>query len=215
MNNYTQRVLDQFFQEFYSFRIKMVKHLDSNTKGIIDIPILLFWFSVIDFYGGIYYVGKHDKIQLKKTKKGEKFVLANRITFNEFIKDFFPYPENECGEFIYDVFRSGIVHQFSPKSSGLIIDASDNRLFVIRKNDVCKSSNDREPGTLCINIIRFESLVYEAYLKLQNDIEKNGMEQECERICRHLINNDIFEDEIEVSTQINKLSQKGTVQNFV
>lgn len=111
MHKFSKAVIEAFFQQFYDERIKIAKKVGSNYHKQLDTSLLSFWFSVIDFYGGIYFIGKNNK----KIYKNKKLKLADKETFAKFILDFFPAPENELGDFLYSVFRSGLVHQLSPK----------------------------------------------------------------------------------------------------
>ena len=58
MNTYSQKVIESFFQPFYNERIKLLYQVGHEQNRRIDLSLLLFWFSVIDFYGGIYHIGK-------------------------------------------------------------------------------------------------------------------------------------------------------------
>lgn len=88
-----------------------MKELGDTFKGSIDTALTLFWFSVIDFYGGLYWVGKKDELK----KSG----IAHSDGFKLFIADFFPAEYKQYGDLIYTIFRSGMIHQVSPKKAGI------------------------------------------------------------------------------------------------
>src|SRR5579859_2118271 len=119
MNVYPQKVIDAFFQAFYHERIEIAKGVGKTYNRQLDTSLLTFWFSVIDFYGGIYYVGKKNKKETYRSAP-PNLKLAHKESFKLFIEDFFPSPENKLGEFLYTIFRSGLVHQLSPKKAGLV-----------------------------------------------------------------------------------------------
>ena len=182
MDKYSQKVIDTFFQTFYDERIKIVKQVGQSYHNQLDISLLTFWFSVIDFYGGIYYIGKKDR---KKTWGGTNLKLADKKTFNLFIKDFFPSPENELGNFLYSVFRSGIVHQLSPKKAGLVWDSRNPKLVWVKidSNNCDRLSNK----VATINIHQLENLAYAAYTEFKRKVEKDEIVGICENIFNHLI----------------------------
>src|SRR5665811_309597 len=103
MNTYSQKVIEAFFQLFYHERIEIARQVGQHYHKQLDISLLTFWFSVIDFYGGIYYVGKNNRKETydRNPPNGHNLKFAHKQSFIEFIKDFFPAPENELGEFLY------------------------------------------------------------------------------------------------------------------
>ena len=182
MNNYSQKVIDSFFQTFYHERIEIAKHVGQHYHQQLDISLLTFWFSVVDFYGGLYFIGKKD---IKKIYRNGKLKLADKETFTNFIHDFFPSPENELGEFLHTVFRSGLVHQLSPKKGGIIWDTSNPKLLWIK---VDMSNPDNTANKVAtINIFQLEQLAFKAYSELRRKIENDELITECERIFNHLL----------------------------
>lgn len=202
MDKNSQKVIDQFFQVFYDERIRIAKLVGKDYNKQLDIALLLFWFSVIDFYGGIYYVGVNDKTE---KYKGGRLKLAHKESFKKFINDFFPKPENELGEFIYSIFRSGLVHQLSPKKAGIIWDSSNPRLLWIDidNHNIVTTTNK----ITIINLYKFEQLAYKAYEDFKTKVENDQLITECERIYKHLLlPSDILEDGATLDDQYSKLS---------
>src|SRR5688500_17687710 len=106
-------VLKQFFHGFYHNRINDVYNDHDSDKRSFDLVVLQFWCSVIVFYGVLCDV---DKTNLP-VKKNCALTLTPGKSFETFIQDFFPSPENKLGKFIYSIFRCGVVHQMAPKKS--------------------------------------------------------------------------------------------------
>lgn len=209
MNPYSQKVIAQFFQTFYHERIEIVKQVGQNHHQQLDISLLTFWFSVMDFYGGLYFVGKEDR---KKTYRDGGLKLADKETFTNFIRDFFPAPENELGEFIYTVFRSGLVHQLSPKKGGILWDTSNPKLLWIEIDSI--NPNNTANKVAFINIYQFEQLAFNAYSEFRRKIENDEFVIECERISNHLLAaSDILEDGRIINDQYTNLSL--FVQNYI
>lgn len=209
MDNFSQKVIDSFFQPFYHDRIILFRQLGQHYSQLLDIPFLTFWFSVIDFYGGVYFIGNKN---IKKTYRDGKLKLTDKETFTNFVFDYFPSPENEMGEFIYTVFRSGLVHQLSPKKGGIIRDANDLKL--LRINVDTNNPDNTANKVAILNIYRLEHLAFNAYLEFRRKIEHDELVIECERIYFHLLSSsDGLEDGITIHDQYNKLST--VVQNYL
>ena len=187
MNENGEKVLNQFFQPFYDHRINLIKNYDFVNNGLLDIPIALFWFSVIDFYGGLYSVGINNKVD--RYRDGS-IKLATPESFEKFVEDFFPSPENRFGKFLYKVFRSGIVHQISPKHAGISYKKDNNKLF-IPSSPIYNRDSDTE---IILNLFKLQELVYEAYNTFKRNIVDNQLAGVTKNIYVKLISNDIFED---------------------
>lgn len=182
MNFHSKKVIDAFFQPFYNQRIENAKKAGKEIHIVFDVAISTFWFSVIDFYAGIYFVGKQSK---KETYGGQNLKLAHKAAFILFIKDFFPEPENELGEFLYVVFRSGLVHQISPKKSGLIWD---NKCLKLLWVEIDENNKDEYSNKISIlNIHKLEELSFSAYLEFKRQIESNEINDYCQNIFTHLL----------------------------
>jgi hypothetical protein len=199
METFSQKVINHFFQEFYDTRVGIMYNLGKEHKVRLDLSMLLFWFSVIDFYGGIYYVGL--KRETLKYKDGKTLKFTNSQTFENFILDFFPDPEKEYGRFIYKVFRSGVVHQMSPKSSGIIWDESEKRLiWTVTEND-CKVA--------MLNVYKFQEMAYQSYIAYKKQILNGKLEEEhCKNICDLLINDDVLGDRENFEKECTRLKVK-------
>ena len=209
MNNYSQKVIDSFFQTFYHERIEIAKQVGQHYYNQLDTSLLTFWFSVIDFYGGLYYIGRNN---MKKSYRGGRLKLADKETFSNFIYDFFPSPENELGEFIYTVFRSGLVHQLTPKKGGILWDKSNPKLLWI---NVDSSNPDNYANKVAyINIFQLEHFAFNAYRELRRKVENDELIIECERIFHHLLEaSDGLEDGTTIHEQFIKLPPQ--VQNYL
>jgi len=159
MNPYSKKVTDQFFQTFYHERIEIAKEVGKHYHQQFDTSLLTFWFSVIDFYGGLYYIGKNNR---KKTYRNtDRLKLADKEIFTKFIREFFPPIENELGEFLYTVFRSGLVHQLSPKKGEILWDTTNQKLLWVK---VDLSNQDNISNKIAtINIYRLQHLAFDAY----------------------------------------------------
>lgn len=201
MNTYSQKVIDAFFQTFYHERIKIAKQVGKKYHKQLDTSLLTFWFSVIDFYGGLYYIGKNNS---KKKYKHGKLKLADKETFTLFIHDFFPEPENELGEFIYTVFRSGLVHQLSPKKGEILWDEGNSKLLWVK---VDTSNGDNTANKVAtINIHQLELMVFKAYKEFRRKVKNDELITECEHIFNHLLANpDGLEDGSTLHDQYTKL----------
>jgi hypothetical protein len=214
MNYHSQKVIDSFFQVFYHERIEIARKVGKSYNKQLDISLLTFWFSVIDFYGGIYYIGNHDKKETydKKPPNGHNLKFAHKQSFIEFIRDFFPTPENELGEFLYSIFRSGLVHQLSPKRGEILWEASNPKLIWVK---IDTNNNDNTANKVAtINIYMLAQLAYNAYKEFRRKVEKDELVTVCERIFNHLLAvPDGLEDGINLHNQYSKLSP--TVQNAI
>jgi hypothetical protein len=193
MGYYSQLVADQFFQLFYTERIEILKSVGRNYFRQIDTSILSFWFSVIDFYGGIYWVGINDRLMDQYDGQKRTLKLANKTTFSLFINDFFPQPENQLGDLLYSVFRSGLVHQLTPKKGAIVWDETNPRLLWIKVDSDNPNPETNKVATL--NIFQLESLTYKAYKSFQSKVESGELETECAIIHNRLLSKaDILED---------------------
>lgn len=182
MSTYSQKVIDTFFQTFYHERIQIAREVGKSYHRQLDTSLLTFWFSVIDFYGGLYYIGKTNT---KKTYRTGNLKLADKETFSLFIEDFFPSPENKLGEFLYTVFRSGLVHQLSPKKAGLVWDKTNPKLLWVKIDSSNRDNTSNKVAT--INIHRLEHLAYNAYTEFKRKVEHDEIVAICENIFNHLI----------------------------
>ena len=201
MNNYSEHVINNFFQTFYHERVEIVRTVGKQYYRQLDIALLTFWFSVIDFYGGIYYVGKHNK---RETYRQTNLKLAHKKAFIEFIEEFFPETENEFGELLYSVFRSGLVHQLSPKKGGLVWETDNSQLIWIKIDN--KNTDELTNKVITINIHRLEQLAYNSYLEFKKRAENGEIEGICENIYNQLIKNtDGLEDGKVLNEQYLKL----------
>lgn len=195
MDFYSQHVLDNFFQPFYDRRIENIRNMNFQSKVDLDLSVVTFWLSVIDFYGGLYYIGKHNEIEplykrKKKTTDLTLLKLAHSKAFAEFVADFFPKSkmENELGPLLYSSFRSGIVHQLSPKKGVLTWGGRDQDLLWVEVDN--NNSNPITNKTVSININRFEELSYNSYKDFKQKIESGEHADICKNIYDHLISKD-------------------------
>lgn len=211
--NYSQKIADAFFQPFYLQRIEIARQLGRTHYAQLDIALLTFWFSVIDFYGGIYYIGIHNekKTYDRRLPNGQNLKLAHGDSFKEFIHDFFPEPENELGEFIYSIFRSGIVHQLSPKKSSIVWEPHNPKLLwmVIDGSE----PNQKANKVATLNISRMAELTFNSFIMFSDKIKMNTIPL-CENIYIQLLDQpDGLEDGAAINAQFNKLS--GALQSYL
>ncbi|AUD06507.1 hypothetical protein [Spirosoma pollinicola] len=214
MNSFSQHIISNFFQTFYHERIEIAKEVGKHYHRQLDTALLTFWFSVIDFYGGVYYIGKNNRKETydRKPPNGQNLKFAHKQSFIEFVTDFFPTPENALGEFLYSVFRSGLVHQLTPKKSRIIWDASNPKLLWIEIDLL--NTDDTANKIATINIFQLEEIAYNAYKEFRRKVENDEMIIECERIYNHLIViQDGLEDGITLHKQFSKLPE--LVQNYI
>jgi len=214
MNYHSQKVIESFFQVFYHERIEIARKVGKNYNKQLDISLLTFWFSVIDFYGGIYYIGKNDTKETydRKLPNGNNLKFAHKQSFIEFIQDFFPTPENELGEFLYSIFRSGLVHQLSPKKGEILWDASNPKLLWVKID--ANNGDNTANKVATINIYILEKLAYNAYKEFRRKVENDELITVCEKIFNHLLAvPDGLEDGITLHNQYSKLSL--TIQNAI
>ncbi|HTE25355.1 hypothetical protein [Flavitalea sp.] len=201
MHNNSQEVINTFFQSFYQERIQIAKEVGKHYHRQLDTALLTFWFSVLDFYGGIYYIGKNNQ---KQMYRGVNLKLANKDSFKLFVCDFFPAPENELGEFLYTVFRSGLAHQLSPKKGEIIWDAGNPKLLWV-KIDLAEPK-DTANKVATMNIHRLEQLAFDAYQQFRAKIENDEMITLCGNIKTHLLDvEDGLEDGKTIHDQFTKL----------
>jgi hypothetical protein len=201
MNNFSQKVIDAFFQSYYHERIEIAKQVGQQYHNQLDTSLLMFWFSVIDFYGGLYYIGKEGK---KNKYKDGRLKLTNKETFTRFIQDFFPKPENDLGEFIYTVFRSGIVHQLSPKKGEILWDAHNPKLLWVTVDTSNLENTANKVAT--INIYKLEIFAFNAYNEFKRKVENDEFISECKNIYNQLLANpDGLEDGSAIHNQFDKL----------
>jgi hypothetical protein len=198
-------VISQFFQPFYHKRIERVYTSPTDQQKTFDIAIFKFWCSVIDLYGGIYYVGKTGQVQMQRGRQ----VLATGESFSLFIKDFFPAPEMHYGKFIYSIFRSGIVHQLSPKRSGIHwMHSSRQELIWVEVDPLNTDPNQDKKAH--INLQKFQELTYAAYIQFYNNIKTSSDPTICNNIYTLLINvPDIFNDGAALDREYNNLLTAG------
>lgn len=201
MKNFSQKVIDTFFQTFYHERIEIAKLVGQHYHKQLDTSLLTFWFSVIDFYGGLYFIGKNG---YKKHYRDGRLKLTDKKTFTLFIHDFFPVPENELGELIYTVFRSGLVHQLSPKKGEILWDATNSKLLWVKVDTSNPDNTANKVAT--INIHQLELHTFNAYKEFRRKVENNELITECEHIFNHLLAKpDGLEDGITIHDQYTKL----------
>ena len=201
METFSQKVINQFFQGFYDKRVEIMYNLGKAHKGSLDLSMLLFWFSVIDFYGGIFYVG-HNNTTLKNWDGS--FKLTNYKTFERFIYDFFPKPEKEYGKFIYQIFRSGVVHQLSPKKGGIMWDEDECRLVWTLPEGDCENK------IAILNVYKFQELTYQSYNYYKEKILTGSLDKHCENIYNNLLKEpDGLSDERVFNEQYKILIEKG------
>jgi hypothetical protein len=200
MHKFSKAVIEAFFQQFYDERIKIAKKVGSNYHKQLDTSLLSFWFSVIDFYGGIYFIGKNNK----KIYKNKKLKLADKETFAKFILDF-PAPENELGDFLYSVFRSGLISStLSQKRRDRMGETNPNLLWVKIKID-----NNKEEKVATLNIYQLEKLAYAAYINFKQLIENDELFTECEKIYNTLLAiPDGLEDGMTIDKEYSILSEE-------
>jgi hypothetical protein len=204
MNIYSQKVIDAFFQPFYDERIKLMYQLGKDQKGRLDLSLLLFWFSVIDFYGGIYHIGKHKK---EKYRDG-RLKLSYHASFKEYIEVFFPPPNNQVGQFIYKIFRSGIVHQISPKKGEIIWEPLEPRLIWVKLD--LDNPMDSANKVAVMNIYQLHEMTYKSYNDFKNRITNDLEILLCEKIFNELLKYpDGLEDGITLDNEYKELLDRG------
>ncbi len=199
-------VISNFFQTFYEERIELVYKTPERMKQGYDLAILKFWSSVIDFYGGIYFVGKSGNIQ--RDRRGN-MTLATGNSFALFIKAFFPDPEKNYGRFIYSAFRSGAVHQLSPKRSEIHVKHATRSELIWVEIDTSKTDpNDNKVAHM--NLELFQELTYQSYNKFCQLIRKGADPTMCENIAKNLIDTpDIFGDGHALNKAYEDLKNEG------
>lgn len=206
MNIYSQKVIDAFFQPFYDERIKLMYNLGRKQNRQIDLSLLLFWFSVIDFYGGIYHVGKNKK---EKYKDG-RLKLSYSDSFKEFIEVFFPSPYHQVGQFIYKIFRSGIVHQISPKKGAIIWESLEPRLIWVKVDHT--NPVDTANKVAVLNIYQLQEMTFKSYYDFKNRISSDLEIPLCEKIFNELLKDpDGLEDGITLDKEYKELLKRGIV----
>lgn len=198
MNEYTESIKNNFFQPFYVQRIEKARSFGKNNFDKFDLPLMLFWFSVIDFYGGLYLIGKG------KSKSKD---VANKKGFIFFIKSFFPSPVNECGEFIYNVFRNGSTHQISPKKAGINVNSDEKNLIWI---EIDNRITDPDQNKIAyINLYQLTELTYMGFRKLMEIIECSNEIDTCKNIFDALLlKPDGLKDGKILNSEYNKISDK-------
>lgn len=208
MNIYSNKIFNQFFQTFYDERIEIVKQVGKDYHKQLDTSLLTFWFSVIDFYGGIYFLGENSKVFYRDGR----LKLATKDTFKKFINVFFPAPANELGDFLYSVFRSGLVHQLSPKKGEILWDITNPKLLWVKVDT--SNLDDKTNKIATINLYQLEHLVYTAYKEFRRKVENDELVSVCENICTQLLaDNDILQDGSTIHFEYTKLPQ--SVKNYI
>jgi hypothetical protein len=166
----------------------------------------LFWFSVIDFYGGIYHIGKHKK---EKYRDG-KLKLSYPASFREYIEVFFPPPNNQVGQFIYKIFRSVIVHQISPKKGEIIWEPLDPRLIWV-KVDLTNPIHIANKVAV-LNIYQLQEMTFKSYIDFRNRIPSDLEIPLCEKIFNELLKYpDGLEDGITLDFEYKELLDRGII----
>lgn len=206
----SKRVILSFFQPFYESRIENVIQLGKEYRNEFDLGLLNFWFSVLDFYGGIYYIGSGKS----QYYNDGNLKLTSSTSFSTFIKEFFPSPYNQLGKFIYTIYRSGIVHQISPKKGGIVWDNENQKMLWIEVDNSIKDENKNKIAIL--NIAKFSSFVACAFYELKRRIENDEMINECNQICKMLIDpHDSLRDEENLNEHISKLDKSLKSELFI
>jgi len=201
-----QQVFNQFFQPFYDQRIENIYRMSPATSSTFDLSVLTFWSSVIDFYGGLYYIGKKNQY---KTHRSGDLKLSHVDAFSLFIKDFFPAPENQYGNFIYDIFRSGIVHQVCAKKSHIYWQHPNihKLLWVVQQPG---NTNEIENKEAHINISVFQQMTYDAYQRFKAMVSNSTDPTLCQNIYNHLLAmSDGLQDGKALNSAFNKLLENG------
>ena len=198
MTQYFEKVKNSFFQPFYITRIEKARSFGKENFGNFDLPLILFWFAVIDFYGGLYRIG------IGKTKNRN---IANKDGFKLFISTFFPSPYNECGEFIYNVFRNGIVHQISPKKAGISTNSNEKKLFWIEIDNKIADPNHNKIAF--ISIYQLTELTYSGFKKFIEILENPNANYMCQNIYNVLLDKpDGLNDGKILNDEFNKITDK-------
>lgn len=161
----SKSVLSVFFQDYYDKRIELMNTKAQDYELIFDLPFVLFWFSILDFYGGIYSIGKGNASSF--TPDGI-LQIARPESFNEFVNRYFPPKYKKYSSILYSVFRCGVVHQISPRMAGLVWEPDNEALIYFTVN---KSNPDNIVGFL--NFYLFQKLTYNAFQNFKKEIEDN------------------------------------------
>lgn len=150
------KIINQFFRhDFYKKQIHNAYKSSNFQYETNSISYVMFWFAVLDFYGGVYGVGKNGDVAKKWKGTHITYSLSNRNTFIDFVQNYFS-PENRAyASLIYFIFRNGVMHQLSPKLAGL---AWDEKSVLIFKD---------ASGTLFINAKQLAEEAYKSVEKLE------------------------------------------------
>ncbi len=193
----TKRVIDQFFQDFYFDNI--MPEANRVNGGLSS---AMFWFSVIDFYSGIYYVGETGDMNYAGSKKNPYLNLAHFKAQELFIKKYFPFPESEYTDFIYRVFRNGMIHQISPKKGGVEWEPANPKMIWV--------NNPTGDIIAHLNLYKFQDLTYKSFLAFYKDVVDSKWDSQCDTVCAKLIDTyDALEDEKVLKEKYKALVDRG------
>jgi hypothetical protein len=200
--DHCDEVLAQFFQPFYLDRIERVKNADDQTSQCFDLGVLKFWCSVCDFYGGINYLAK-GKAPQRNRDGGLK--LAHSGGYRDFFNDYFPDPEKNYGKIFYNIFRSGVVHQMSPKKAGIHWQ-HQKRLEMIWVEE-----RDSPTDIIAyVNVKVFQQYAYDAFHQFHDLIKTKLETAYCQNIWDSLLSgSDMLGDEKALNDAYNALKVEG------
>lgn len=128
---------------------KEVQQGNKKFKGGLNFTAALTIFSVIDFLAS-FWKGKN----------------ANQTDIAKFIHKYFANyhlifkTEDLCKQF-YNIFRNGLSHQWSPKSSGVAMEFSTKHILIENKRD----------KILYLNIPAFYKICVKAFKDFENDLD--------------------------------------------
>ncbi|PKK35113.1 hypothetical protein BWI96_18850 [Siphonobacter sp. SORGH_AS_0500] len=197
MHRNSERVIEQFFQSFYFHHIeKEYKRIDGGPSSA------MFWFSIMDFYSGIYYIGETGIKQYRYNEQKRGFKLAHDKAVELYMKQYFPILESEYFNILYKVFRNGMVHQIAPKKGD--ID------WYPEKAELLWVDNSNGNIMAYLNLYKLQELTYNSFMAFYQDVINSRWDWQCDNVCRELIDKyDSLEDEKELKKAYQALKTKG------
>lgn len=193
-----QKVIKQYFTQYVDQIYPIMDELNSiipkHSQVGLGVVQTMFLCTIIDHFGKVMRVGKeHSELPLQPGQNAPNFIF--------FIDQYFPDAEKCKGEFIYKIFRNGVMHQFVPKAAGAFWSNEPrymNQLFYER---------DNIPQ---INNHVFSNYIKVGLMNIMEKLEGDTLPDYIDGIFEHLIvKNYAFKDFELRDILLNKFNQSG------
>lgn len=182
---FKQLIYDYYEKDISScLKVSKIKQEDPNSfPGGLNFTAGLVTLCVLEMMAA-YFKGK-----TTVNKKGRLDQANSREVADFLIKYFSPFfslfSDKEFSKEFYEVFRHGLVHEFSPKASAVAMAFDFDQPVAVVK--------DKNEDLMAINIPSFFKISLEAYKKYEDDLNKGKFLKEFNDRYKIMIKNDYEE----------------------